>query len=122
MKDDKEKMLDIELRIGKILRFGTILSTAVMVIGLVMFVVTGHSGYNGASYPHNFQAIVMGLAGFKPFAWLMAGLFLLILTPVLRVLASIFAFAKERDRMYVVITLIVLLILIVAILLGHAGE
>jgi len=120
--NDKEKMLDIELRIGKILRFGTVFSSLVMIIGLVLFIATGHSGYPGSSYPHNFTAVVGGLASFKPFAWLMTGLFLLILTPVLRVIASIFAFAKEKDKMYVVITLIVLVILIIAILLGHAGE
>ena len=51
----------------------------------------------------------------------MTGLFLLILTPVLRVVASIFAFAKEGDKMYVIITMMVLAVLIIAILLGHTG-
>lgn len=119
---DKEKMLAIELRIGKILRFGTLFATLVMIIGLLLFLISGHSGYTGTAYPHNFGTIIAGLGHFKAFAWLMTGLFLLILTPVLRVLASIFAFIKEKDRMYVIITLIVLVILIIAILLGHAGE
>ena len=54
-------------------------------------------------------------------AWLMTGLFLLILTPVLRVVASIVAFAKEGDKLYVAITTLVLIILIVAMFVGHGG-
>ena len=51
----------------------------------------------------------------------MTGLFLLILTPVLRVVASIVAFAKEGDKLYVAITTLVLIILIVAMFVGHGG-
>ena len=45
----------------------------------------------------------------------------LILTPVLRVVASIVAFAKEGDKLYVAITTLVLIILIVAMFVGHGG-
>ena len=121
MATEKEKMLDIELRIGKILRAGVIISSAVIILGLLMFIISGHSGYSGSVYPHKVNEIIQGLIQLKPFAWLMTGLFLLILTPVLRVVASIFAFIQERDRMYVIITTIVLLILIVAIAVGHGG-
>jgi uncharacterized membrane protein len=47
------------------------------------------------------------------------GLLLLIATPVARVAFSIFGFAQERDRMYVVFTLIVFSILLWS-LLGSA--
>ena len=47
------------------------------------------------------------------------GLLLLIATPVARVALSIFGFAKERDRMYVVFTLIVFSILLYS-LIGSA--
>jgi uncharacterized membrane protein len=40
------------------------------------------------------------------------GLLLLIATPIARVLFSVFAFAREGDRMYVVFTLIVLAVLL----------
>lgn len=51
-------------------------------------------------------------------AFIMLGLFCLILTPVLRVVVSIFAFAKEKDYLYVVITLIVLVILVIGMSFG----
>ena len=51
----------------------------------------------------------------------MFGIFLLILTPVLRVIVSIYAFAKEGDRLYVVITTIVLVILIIGMAIGYRG-
>jgi uncharacterized membrane protein len=47
------------------------------------------------------------------------GLLLLIATPVARVAFSIFGFAQERDRMYVVFTVIVFAILLWS-LLGSA--
>lgn len=121
MTEEKEKLLEIELRIGKILRAGVFASSAVIIIGLVMFVFTGYSGYPGTTYPRGLSEIARGLVEFKAFAWLMAGLFLLILTPILRVLASIFAFAKEGDKMYIFITVMVLAVLVLAIFLGHTG-
>lgn len=44
------------------------------------------------------------------------GLLLLIATPVLRVAFSLVAFALERDRLYVALTLIVLVILLLSLL------
>ncbi len=40
--------------------------------------------------------------------WIQLGLLLLIATPVARVVFTVFAFARERDTTYVVVTLIVL--------------
>ncbi len=57
----------------------------------------------------------------KPYAVLMLGLFLLILTPVLRVVVSIYAFIKEKDRLYTWITTAVLVILIGAMIIGYLG-
>ena len=48
------------------------------------------------------------------------GLLLLIATPVARVFFSIIAFALEKDRLYVVLTLIVLVILLYSLLGGVA--
>ena len=43
------------------------------------------------------------------------GLLLLIATPVMRVAFSMVAFALEKDRLYVVLTLIVLVILLLSL-------
>ena len=47
------------------------------------------------------------------------GLLLLIATPVARVAFSVAAFAIQRDRLYVVVTLIVLAILTYSLAGGH---
>ena len=117
----KEELLKIERNIGKILRVGVFVSTTVIIIGILMFLLSGHSGYAEGVWPDKFKEILSGLVEFKALAWLMTGLFLLILTPVLRVVASIVAFAKEGDKLYVAITTLVLIILIVAMFVGHGG-
>ena len=117
----KEELLKIERNIGKILRIGVFVSTTVIIIGILMFLLSGHSGYAEGVWPDKFNEILSGLVEFKALAWLMTGLFLLILTPVLRVVASIVAFAKEGDKLYVAITTLVLIILIVAMFVGHGG-
>ena len=62
-----------------------------------------------------------GLGQGDPLAILALGLIVLLLTPVARVAISIFAFARERDWLYVGITTLVLLILLMSFLLGRGG-
>ncbi len=46
---------------------------------------------------------------------------MLIATPVLRVAASVLAFAIERDWIYVALTAAVLILLLLSFLVGSAG-
>lgn len=117
-----QKMNKIELIIGQVLRIGVILSAIVILVGIIQILITGNSGYVGAAYPTTPISILLGLASFKPFAVLMTGLFLLILTPVLRVIVSIYAFAVEKDYLYVWITTFVLIILLIGMYIGYNGH
>lgn len=119
MKSTKDEMLDVEKIIGQLLRIGILISVIIMILGMILLFVTGKSGYPANSYPIGLNEIIKGCLALRPFALMMLGLFCLILTPVLRVLASILAFALEKDYLYVWITIFVLFILIVAILVGH---
>lgn len=118
MNPSKEEMHNVELVIGKILRIGVLLSAAVMIIGIGLMLITGHSGYAGDYYPTTAKAILAGVTALKPLAIMMAGIFLLILTPVLRVIVSIYSFYKERDWLYVIITTIVLVIIFISFIIG----
>ncbi len=113
----RKEMLAVEIVIGKIMRIGVLFSAAVMILGFAMFLITGHSGY--PSFPTTLPAIWQGLISFKAYAYMMAGIYLLILTPVLRVVISIYAFYQEKDMLYVKITSLVLLILIISVIVGH---
>lgn len=115
----RKEMLEVELVIGKIMRIGVLFSAAVMILGFAMFLITGNSGYPATSFPTTLPAIWQGLISFKPYAYMMAGIYLLILTPVLRVVISIYAFYQEKDMLYVKITSLVLLILIISVIVGH---
>jgi uncharacterized membrane protein len=50
------------------------------------------------------------------------GLLFLIATPVARVAFSVYAFMRERDKTYVIITLIVLAILLYSLFGRHMSE
>ena len=72
----------------------------------------------GVAFPHSVRDVLRGIRESRGQAVVTLGLLLLIATPVLRVAVSIVAFAYERDRPYVVITTIVLLLLILSFALG----
>lgn len=67
------------------------------------------------------SGIWMGLKALEPLAIVQTGVVVLLATPVLRVLFSIFAFLFERDYLYVVITCIVFAIILLNMLGGVVG-
>ncbi|KRN58884.1 DUF1634 domain-containing protein [Limosilactobacillus secaliphilus] len=117
----KKEMDHVEDVIGRVMQVGVILSAIVIVLGVLMLFITGKSGYPAGVHPDTFAAIGKGILAFKPYAIIMLGLFLLILTPALRVLVSIYAFWEMHDSMYVWITTLVMVILIIAMVIGSAG-
>ncbi|APU72481.1 membrane protein [Companilactobacillus crustorum] len=126
MQSTHDETRKVELVIGKILRVGVITSAIVILIGMALYFMNG-AGYptivkNGQSmidFPKRFSDIFAGIIAGKSYAVIMLGVFLLILTPVLRVVVSIYAFYKEHDNLYVIITTIVLIILMIAMFLGY---
>ncbi len=103
--------------IGWILQIGVLVSAAVVFTGVVLLSLEpgGISPAKLRSFPQSFSQVWTGLFGLHPQSVIAFGLLLLIATPVLRVAVSIVAFALEHDRMYVVITSAVLIILLFSI-------
>ena len=114
-----------ELIIRGVLRGGVLVSAGVIGIGVVAFyaryAAVGGSDVRDTPFPHTLAAVFGGLAHGDPLAIIALGLLILLATPFTRVAVSILAFAVERDRVYTVITALVLLILIVSFLLGQGG-
>jgi uncharacterized membrane protein len=106
-----------EIFISNALRIGVILSAAIIGLGLILLIITGNSGYPGSSFPTSPVQIAEGLLLLKPYAVILAGVLILILTPVFRVGISIITFLKEKDYMYVAITSLVFIILMISFLL-----
>ncbi len=122
--------------IGWILRIGVTASAICIALGLLLLFITQATGYQsfsnvanlvsyshgaGGRFPTSPGDVISGVAQLKPYALIALGLLLLILTPVIRVAASIVIFLLEHDYAYVLITAVVLLILVVSFLLGKAG-
>ena len=120
---DKDRRLrQAELAISHVLRGGVVLSAAIILLGVIWFylqmAMTGHATL---TYPHTVVEVAQEFTQGDPLALVALGLLVLLLTPILRVAISIIIFALERDWLYTVITLIVLLILLVSLLLGRGG-
>ncbi len=84
----------------------------------------GDDDFNSAAWikqHYHWSAIIQGIVSFDPTVVMLIATVLLILTPVARVVVSIYAFAVERDHNYVVVTSIVLFVMIVTVILGLFG-
>jgi uncharacterized membrane protein len=112
----------MELSIGNLLRAGVVL--AAMVVGSGGVVYLARHGDATADYhifrsePANLRSVggvIRDAFSLHGTGIIQLGLLLLIATPVARVAFSIFGFAEEHDRMYVIITIVVLLVLIYSI-------
>lgn len=110
----------VEDIISQSLRWGVIVSAVIIAAGMILYLLTGDSGYPAGFFPTSILQVLGDAARFKSFAVIDLGLLLLIATPIFRVAASIIAFIFDRDRPYVLITTYVLAMLILSLLLGKA--
>lgn len=118
-RDDKSEA--VEVVVSKWLRVGVLASAAVILAGLLLFLISGDSGYPEKTFPTSLAGIYSGLLSLKSYAIILTGLLMLIATPVLRVFISIFVFLHEQDYLYVGITVAVFLILVASLFIGSAG-
>jgi len=118
---------DMQVIIGWVLRLGVIISMLIVVLGGVIYLyrhgnsIADYSVFKGVPdfvHPSN---IFDGILAHRGRAVIQAGIILLIATPVLRIIFSAIGFMLERDRLYIAITLVVLLIIAVSMISGHAG-
>ncbi|MFA6434412.1 MAG: DUF1634 domain-containing protein [Elusimicrobiales bacterium] len=114
---------DTEAVIGALLRAGVIAAAAVVALGGVIYLL--RHGSAAADYrifhrqPPEFSdvgGIIGQVFSGRGRGMIQLGLLMLIATPVARVAFSVFAFARQKDRLYVAITLAVLSILIYSLL------
>ena len=110
-------MEPVERVIHGILLGGIAVSVALMAAGLVLGVARG-AGLPRGVVP--LAELPRALAALRPAAYLSLGLIVLIATPFVRVAGSLVVFVRERDRRYVLVTAIVLLIMCLGVVLGKA--
>lgn len=115
--------------ISNLLRFGVLFSISIVILGLI-FTFVHHPQYVSSRadlgqltnpaivYPHTIRGVMAETLAERGQAIVMLGLLLLIATPIARVGFSVVAFLVERDRIYVVITLVVFALLVISLATG----
>jgi uncharacterized membrane protein len=115
----------VETLVGIMLRTGVLLAAAIVLMGGVLYLEQQHNAPR-PDYQHfhgeppaytTVSGVLRGIRHFDPRAIIMLGLLVLIATPVARVGMCIVGFFFERDRMYVAVSTIVLLILLYSLFL-----
>lgn len=110
-----EKM---DIIIGNLLRAGVVLSGAIVFIGGIVYLCRHgfempayHVFHGEPSDLRDISGILHDVLAFRGRGIIQLGLLLLIATPVARVAYLIYAFARQKDRLYAGVALIVLLLL-----------
>ncbi len=109
---------ELDLSVAAMLRIGVSLAALVVLVGGLLSLRHPHTPV--PDYTHFTESgpalstvagILHGAAHANPGAIIQLGLLLLIATPVARVMFCVYGFARQRDKLYVLISLAVLLIL-----------
>ena len=118
-----EENARIELQLGKLLRLGILLSVAFMLGGLILFLGNSQASLSPDEVTaFNLMDYVSSHSVFDPVTIMLMGCFMLILTPIFRVLATLIIFFITKDRLYVLFTTVVLVIIAISIVLGFVFE
>jgi uncharacterized membrane protein len=114
MDDDK-----MDMQMGLLLRWGVILTCAVMVAGGTVYLVRhggqtpNYSVFHGEPQElRSVRGILRLVRQGRGRGIIQLGCLMMILTPVLRVAFALYAFARQRDWMYACISALVLALLI----------
>ena len=118
----------LEIIIANLLRAGVTLAAALVLTGGLVFVIrhglapSNYSVFAGrpADLRH-WVDILRAALSLRGRGIIQLGLLFLIATPVARVAFAVFAFAMERDWLYVSISAIVLVVLLYSVLARHGG-
>lgn len=117
--DVRRPGVQLEDVISRVLQVGVWLSALVIALGVLLWAVAARCrGWPGPSPQAAGGAHWRGL-GVGPLAVVQAGLWLLVLTPVIRVATSILVFLRDRDWAYVGIASLVLLFIVASFLVGR---
>ena len=125
----QRRLFRTENLISRVLRIGVLASLLFIVTGTVISFVH-HPKYlsssvdlhrltqPGAAFPRTLSDAFIGARELRGQAIVTIGLLLLIATPIMRVAVSIFIFLCQKDRIFTLITSIVLCLLLASFVLG----
>jgi uncharacterized membrane protein len=98
--------------IAAILRYGSLISTLVMALGLTLILLRGPASFGPGGPLVSFRTFFSRVICLDAAALAEFGILLLLVTPVLRIIVAGVAFGLERDYKYVLISLGVLAVVV----------
>jgi uncharacterized membrane protein len=114
-----EADLNMEIAISRMLRAGVTLAALVVLAGGILYLWRAHGANSDYRYFHGiptpadrFAPVFDGIRHGDSRSIIRLGILLLIATPILRVAYCVFGFAAQKDKIYVVISSIVLGVLL----------
>jgi len=117
----------VEQLVGRLLQVGVLVAAAVTLAGGILLVAqhgpspADYGTFRGEpDYLRSLVGILRAALSMDSRAIVQLGLVLLIATPIARVAFTLVAFALQRDRVYVGVTLLVLALLLFGLLFGIA--
>ena len=104
---------------GRLLQFGVLLASFVMLVGGLLYLRTHHDGFPDyrvfKSEPQELRhigGVMRGVVAGDTAAIIQFAVLLLIATPVARVVFALIAFGIERDKLYMGVSAVVLAVLL----------
>ncbi len=105
--------------VSTILASGMYATVGFYLIGLfLLFVKSDAVPEVSKQYFHSFGSFLSGVLNLNARPFLYIGTITLMLTPISRVLVSIFAFWLEKDKKFVIVTAVVFIIIMSSVLVG----
>jgi uncharacterized membrane protein len=124
MKPGSSEELNVYADVYKVLLAGMIVSTALFAAGIIRALLKPQFvplTPEWIKQHYHWAVIIQGIRSFDPTVIMMVATALLVLTPIARVVVSVYAFAVDHDRKFVAVTLVVLSVIILTVVLGLFG-
>lgn len=119
--------IDLNRSVGNLLRIGVVLSVITSLVGFVKLFLEGFKmpkDYSNLDIPTSSEKIWgsfwNGLMAGEGMAIIQLGILFLILTPLVRIIFALVGYLKEKDYVYVIVSVIVLSIMVFSFLTGYA--
>lgn len=123
---ESSKDKKLQALVASILRIGVLTSICLALMGFTSLFISEGIGYGLSTQflefnpqPFSCSSFITGFTYLHYSSFLLLGIIVLILTPILRVVFAIIGFKMQGDRLYVRVGLIVLCIIVASIIYGN---
>lgn len=115
---------DVQVLVGNTLRIGVWVSMGITLLGLVLFLAQNSSKSFDATMlaadPVNFtfSALIHGIMQGDALSIIQLGVLVLLITPILRIFFALYGYWQEGNKLYIIISLVVLCIIASSLFIG----